>query len=130
MLYWAEGSKGRNTAQLVNSDPQLVGVFVNFLRECLGVTPEDLRVSVNVYLGNGLSLDEVETSWLELLDVPASSLRKAVVNQFPTSSSGKRLNKLPHGVCKVTVANSTQIVQHIYGAIQEYGGFSEPHWLD
>lgn len=129
MLYWAEGSKGRNTAQLVNLDPHLVSFFASFLRECLGVAPEELRVSVNVYLGNGISLEEVEMSWLEFLDVPASSLRKAVVNQFPTSSSGKRLNKLPHGVCKVTVANSTPIVQHIYGAIQEYGGFSEPRWL-
>jgi hypothetical protein len=25
---------------------------------------------------------------------------------------------------------STAIVQHIYGAIQEYGGFDEPRWLD
>jgi hypothetical protein len=25
---------------------------------------------------------------------------------------------------------STQIVQHIYGAIQEYAGFEEPRWLD
>jgi hypothetical protein len=130
MLYWAEGSKGRNTAQLVNSDPQLVRFFVEFLRNCLGVASEDIRASVNVYLGNGLSLDEVEESWLEILDLPGSSLRRAVVNQFPTSSSGKRRNKLPYGVGKVTVANSTQIVQHIYGAIQEYAGFSEPRWLD
>jgi len=25
---------------------------------------------------------------------------------------------------------STEIVQHIYGAIQEYAGFEEPRWLD
>jgi hypothetical protein len=24
----------------------------------------------------------------------------------------------------------TQVVQHIYGAIQEYAGFSDPAWLD
>jgi hypothetical protein len=130
MLYWAEGTKGRNTAQLVNSDPDLVRLFVNFLRECLGVAPADIRVSVNVYLGNGLSLDEIELQWLEVLDLPASCLRNAMVNHFPTSSSGRRRHKLPHGVGKVTAANSTQIVQHIYGAIQEYGGFSEPRWLD
>jgi hypothetical protein len=129
MLYWAEGSKGRNTAQLVNSDPDLVRVFVSFLRECLGVAPDDMRMSVNVYLGNGLSLEEIELRWLEVLDLPASCLRNAVVNHLPTSSSGRRVNKLPFGVGKVTVANGTRVVQHIYGAIQEYGGFSEPRWL-
>ena len=26
--------------------------------------------------------------------------------------------------------HSTRVVQHIFGAIQEYGGFDEPRWLD
>jgi hypothetical protein len=30
----------------------------------------------------------------------------------------------------VRVMKSTRIVQHIYGAIQEYAGFEEPRWLD
>jgi hypothetical protein len=30
----------------------------------------------------------------------------------------------------VGVAKSSQVVQHIYGAIQEYGGFDRPEWLD
>ena len=38
-------------------------------------------------------------------------------------------NKLPYGVCTLKV-HSTQAVQHIYGAIQEYAGFDQPAWLD
>jgi len=41
-----------------------------------------------------------------------------------------RRNKLPYGVCSIRVRRSTRIVQHIYGAIQEYAGFDEPRWLD
>jgi hypothetical protein len=37
---------------------------------------------------------------------------------------------LPYGVCFVSVAKSTRLVQHIYGAIQEYAGFEEPRWFD
>jgi hypothetical protein len=48
---------------------------------------------------------------------------------LPTSSSGRARNKLPYGVCTLRV-HSTWMVQHIYGAIQEYGGFDEPAWLD
>jgi hypothetical protein len=52
-----------------------------------------------------------------------------VVNHYPTSSSGKQFNRLPYGVCALRL-NDTRIIQHIYGAIQEYAGFDEPRWLD
>jgi hypothetical protein len=35
---------------------------------------------------------------------------------------------LPHGTCRLAV-HDTQIVQHIYGAIQAYGGFDREEWL-
>jgi hypothetical protein len=36
---------------------------------------------------------------------------------------------LPYGTCALIV-NSTEIVQTIYGSIQELGGFDRPAWLD
>ena len=36
---------------------------------------------------------------------------------------------LPYGVCTLRAKKSTPIVQHIYGAIQEYAGFEQPKWL-
>jgi hypothetical protein len=64
-------------------------------------------------------------------EAPASQtvLSTHIVNHFPTSSSGRQTNKLPYGVCSIKLG-STRVVQHIYGAIQEYGGFEEPRWLD
>ena len=35
MLYWAEGSKSRNSVALDNSDPEVVRFFLTFLRERL-----------------------------------------------------------------------------------------------
>src|SRR5688572_8816947 len=40
MLYWAEGSKSKNSVQFVNSDPAMVRYFVAFLRTCYGVQDE------------------------------------------------------------------------------------------
>jgi hypothetical protein len=130
MLYWAEGSKERNCATLVNSDRELVRFFIRFLRECLHVRPEELTVRLNVYTTNGLSLSRIEEHWLAALDLPRSCLRKHQLNHQPTSSSGRKHNKLPYGVCTLRVRCSTRLVQHIYGAIQEYAGFEEPRWLD
>ena len=129
MLYWAEGAKARNSIQFTNSDPHMVALFRRFLTEALNVQPETILVSINVYTNNGMSLAEIERYWLDLLDLPAENARKHMTNHMPTSSSGRAKNKLPYGVCTLRVHN-TWMLQHIYGAIQEYGGFDEPAWLD
>ena len=129
MLYWAEGAKERNCVKFANSDPNMVRFFRQFLTECLGVRPEDLRYRLNVYLGNGLSIREIEDHWCEVLGLPRSCIRGHSINHFPTSTSGKKKNKLPYGVCSLSVGR-TDLVQHIFGAIQEYGRFEEPSWLD
>jgi transcriptional regulator with XRE-family HTH domain len=130
MLYWAEGAKDRNNIAFANSDASMIRFFANFMRTCFSIQPADLSLRLNVYLGNGLSLREIEDRWLSVLDLPRTCLRKHVVNHFPTSSSGRRPHRLPFGVCTLRVLRSTYLVQHIYGAIQEYGGFDEPRWLD
>ena len=130
MLYWAEGSKSRNSAQLTNSDVHLVRFFRRFVSECFSVSGEGFSVRLNVYTGNGLSLYDIESYWLDALGLPRVCLRKHSLNHFPTSSSGGKKNKLPYGVCALRVLRSTHVVQHIYGAIQAYAGFEEPRWLD
>jgi hypothetical protein len=95
----------------------------------MGVAIRQIACSLNVYTNNGLSIGEIEHYWLEWLELPPSCLRKHSLNHMPTSSSGRARNKLPFGVCTIRV-DSTRVVQHIFGAIQEYGGFEEPAWLD
>src|SRR3954470_7174490 len=125
MLYWAEGSKSRNSLAFVNSDEEMMRFFLRFLW-LLDVPAERIRLSVNVHLGNGLTLEEIEAWWLERLDLPGSCLRKATVNR--ASSASKRLRKpLVYGTARITV-NSTRLVQTIYGAIQEYAGIERPEW--
>lgn len=130
MLYWAEGAKERGRVKFTNSELSMTRTFTAFLRECFAIPPERFALSLNVYLGNGLTIDQIEDYWLEGLDLPRSALRKHMLNHTPTSSSGKKPNKLPCGVCTLRVLKSTAIVQHIFGAIQEYAGFEEPAWLD
>jgi hypothetical protein len=130
MLYWAEGSKQRNTLTFANSDVEMMRFFATFLKESLGVAPHDCRIRLNVYTNCGLPLREIERHWLRALELPRSCLRGHSLNSYPTSSSGNKRQKLPYGVCSLTVAKSTHLVQHIYGAIQEYAGFEEPLLLD
>jgi len=128
MLYWAEGSKDRNSVQFVNSDAGMIRYFMRFLAECYAVTVERYCFSVNCYVNNGLTLDEIESYWLDTLDLPRSALRKAVVNTAPRASQQLKRN-LPYGTGRLML-HSTAVVQSIYGAIQEYAGFDQPAWLD
>jgi hypothetical protein len=130
MLYWAEGAKSRNQVHFANSDPNMVRFFWEFMRDQLGVRADDITVRLNVYTTNGLTLREIEGYWLGTLDLPRTCLRGHTLNHAPTSSSGRKRNRLPYGVCSLRVLRSTHLVQHIYGAIQEYAGFDEPGWLD
>ena len=128
MLYWAERSKDRNSVHFVNSDVHMIRFFMRLLAECFGVTGERYCFSVNCYVNDdGLTLEAIETHWLESLELPRACLRKAIVNN-PSPASKRQKRNLPYGTGRLML-HSTAVVQSIYGAIQEYAGFDEPAWL-
>lgn len=122
MLYWAEGTKQRNTLEFVNADPHMMSVFVRFLREELSVADADFKLRVHVH--NADRVVETENYWLELLRLP----REVLIKTYVKKGSKTRQNRLENGVCGVRV-ESTEIVHHIFGAIQEYGDFENEEWL-
>jgi hypothetical protein len=129
MLFWAEGSRLRTSAQLTNSDPALIAFFMRFLRQYFALPSEAIRVACNLFADHEERQREIEDFWLQTVDLPRSCLTKTIVNNYSRASRRTRKNKLPYGTCRLTVHN-TRVVQHLYGAIQEYGGFERPEWLD
>ena len=112
-----------------NSDPEVLVVFAAFLRDYFAVPPERMTIACNLFADHLDRQREIESYWLTRLGLPPSSLRKSMVNIYSKHSKKTRKNRLPYGTCKLVV-HSTQIVQTIYGSIQEYGGFDRPEWLD
>ncbi len=111
-----------------NSDPEVLRLFVIFLRRSYCVETERLRITCNVFADHIEHQREIEQFWLDTLGLPRTCLRKSIVNVYSKYSEKKRKNKLPYGTCKVVYCD-THTVQSIYGAIQEYGGFEPPAWL-
>jgi hypothetical protein len=128
MLFWAEGSKGRNSVGFVNSDPAMIKFFVQFLRTCYAVTDSKITVTCNLFVDHETRQREIEDFWLQLVGVSRARLRKTTVNRYSKYSTKKRQNKLPFGTCRITVCD-TSLVQNLYGAIQEYGGFEREEWV-
>jgi len=127
MLYWAEGTKTRTSLKLANSDPDMISFFAKFLRESLHVSDEKININIACYTNNGVSVGEIENYWLSLLTLQRPCLKKTIVNTPPISSK-QRGRKLLYGVCTLSVY-STQLVQHVLGAIQEYIGIDKPESL-
>jgi hypothetical protein len=129
MLYWAEGDKThRNAARISNSDPEVLRLFVRFLRECLEIPNDQMRVTCHLFADHVERQREIEQSWLDELGLTRDRLCKSFVNTYSKYSQKKRQGRLPYGTTRLTV-HSTRVVQIIYGAIQEYGGFERPEWL-
>jgi transposase-like protein len=129
MLYWAEGSKHRNSLRFSNSDPEMVRFFVTFLRECFDVDEAAIRLTCNLFADHLERQHEIEQFWLDLAGLPRSCLCKSTVNVYSKYSQKKRQNKLPFGTCRIVVSR-TRVVQGIFGGIQEIGGFTREAWLN
>ena len=104
-------------------------MFVKFLRTHFGVGDHRFRVTCNLFADHLPRQRHVEDFWLQALALPRDCLCKTIVNRYSKYSQKKRKNKLPYGTCRVVV-NSTEIVQTIYGSIQELARFDRPEWLD
>lgn len=129
MLFWAEGSRHRNSVTFVNSDPAMIALFARFLRRYFDPPEKSLKLTCNLFADHEERQREIEDFWLATAELPRDRLAKSVVNVYSRASKRTRINRLPYGTCRLTFY-STRAVQHIWGAIQEYGGFERPEWLD
>ena len=107
----------------------MVRFFLAFLRRYFSISDVAVRVTCNLYADHARHKSSIEQFWLDVLELPRTSLCKSTVNRYSRYSQKKRKNKLPYGTCRVVV-NSTEIAQTIHGSIQELAGFDRPEWLD
>jgi transcriptional regulator with XRE-family HTH domain len=126
MLYWAEGAKKKNSVIFVNSDIDMVKLFVNFLKTFFKLDNSKFIIQIYCYDGNGISIKNIEKYWVYNLNLLGCTLKKSYVKHAPNIYAKR--GKLDYGTCRLIVY-STKIVQHIYGALQQYAGFTKQNWL-
>jgi transposase-like protein len=128
MLYWAEGAKDRRSLKFANSDPDMHRVFMRFLKESLKVSPENITFRIQCYTDHH-AVEEIEQYWQEVLGLSRSSIRKTVVNYVSRPPGTRRRGLLEYGTCHVSVCD-VQVIQGIFGAIQEYAGIAGEKWIE
>lgn len=103
-LYWAEGWRRGTThsVELANSDPNMIALYLRFLREILQVPEEKLRANIHIYpnISTQLSIK----FWSKITKIPKE--RFHITTQISRASKGKRLrNSLPYGTLKVNISD-------------------------
>jgi hypothetical protein len=94
-LYWGEGNK--KELNLINSDPELIRVFVNCLKE-LGVRSEDLKISLRLF--EDLNHKKAKAFWSGITGVSKNLIAGIEIIK------GKEKGRLKYGMCRVRVRKS------------------------
>jgi len=119
MLYWAEGGKqsGRNfTVDFVNSNPEMIGLFLKFLRTVCIIDESRLRVLLYCYADQ--DSESLKKYWSKLTTIPLNQFIKPYIRKdFLPEKSGK----MQHGLVHVRYSDKKLLLQ-IEKWIEDYLG--------
>ncbi len=104
-LYWAEGNK--KGFDLSNTDPALIKVYVNGLREVFGVNDDRFRVSIRLY--EDLDKEKCLLFWSQIVNIPKEKILGVDI------LSGKKKGKLEYGMCRIRILKGGDLLKKVNG---------------
>lgn len=75
LLFWAEGTKTGSYVSFINSDPQMIAVFLKLLRASFPLTEEKFRAMVHIHEYHDEK--EILKFWSEKTNIPLSQFSKS-----------------------------------------------------
>ncbi len=114
MLYWAEGTTKGSTVDMVNSNPDMIKLFLKFLREICGVDERRLRVYLYSYSYDDTI--EVKAYWHNITKISLNQFTKPYIREGNLNLSKR---KLPYGLVHIRY-NDKRLLNLIKSWIDEY----------
>ena len=124
VLYWAEGYKrlkvrdGRermdHKISFVNSDADMISIFIRFLLETLKVPSEKVHLSMRLYAH--INEKDARAYWMRATGLSSESFYKTTYLISGASKGVRPYNRLPWGTLQVEVCNTSQF-HHLLGMI-------------
>lgn len=102
-LYWAEGNK--KDFMLSNTDPNLIKVFINGLREIFRIENNRLRVSIRIY--EDMDKEKCLDFWANVVGLPKESFQNVYILK------GKKQGKLEFGMCRIRVTKGGDLLKQL-----------------
>lgn len=114
MLYWAEGAKNGHMVDFVNSDPNMIKLFLAFLRKICRISEE--RLGIYLYGYSYQNINKLKKYWSELTNIPLNQFTKPYIRK---GNPNKSKRKLPHGLVHVRYSDK-KLLTFINKWISEY----------
>ncbi len=114
MLYWAEGTQKGGTVDFANSNPQMVNIFLKFLREICGVDERRLRVYLYAY--EYQDIEKLKDFWCKVTDIHVNQFTKPYVRRGNLNLSKR---KMLYGLAHIRY-NDTKLLGIIKNWIDAY----------
>lgn len=115
MLYWGEGAKHGGTVSFANSDPEMIKVFLKFLRKVCGVSEERLRLTLHYYEDH--NPPELMNFWSNVTDIPLKQFHTPYLHTRRVSGTYKRPSL--HGTVQIRY-NDSKLLEVIKSWISSY----------
>ncbi|MEN9552027.1 MAG: hypothetical protein RI935_404 [Candidatus Parcubacteria bacterium] len=88
-LYWGEGTKSGTTLVFTNSDPDMMLLFVTFLRVICKI--DEQRIKCLLHIHEGQKDKKLKDFLVKKLSIPVSSFYKTTIHKKGKSDSTKKL---------------------------------------
>lgn len=99
-LYFGEGTKLQECAQIANSDPEIIKLIIKWLREICGLDTENFTIAIHTYPDNNIK--DTINFWSKTTGIPKKQFSKTQIDKR-TNKTNKKKRKLPYGTIRLTV---------------------------
>lgn len=113
MIYWGEGDrKPDNPVRVSNIDPQMLRIFIKFLRKCCRIPREKIKAHLTIY--PDLNESECKKYW-----IPKIGVKPELFNKTQIILGRHKTKKLHYGICAIEIA-SRQLKEKLLVWIQKF----------
>jgi len=102
-IYIGEGAKSRDIVRIINSDPRVIKLSIEWLRKKCGLPLENFVVRLHVYPDNNCK--ECINYWSKEIGIPKNQFQKIHIDMRQNKKASKK-GKLPYGTAHVTVKSN------------------------
>ena len=118
-LYWAEGSKERdssigNGVRFNNSDPLMVRLFLKWLRDIIKVNNSDIKCEIYIHKNSKNRIGDVIRFWAKTVDIPEDKLIY-YFKKNKIKTKRKNIGSKYFGLVRITVRKSSILNRRIAG---------------
>jgi hypothetical protein len=123
MLYWAEGSKEKeyrpgSLAQFNNTDPDMIRLFLLWLKEICEKTFEDLTIDVYIHDLQRERTVEILGYWTNIINGPKNVIAHVYYKKGNPKTPRKNIGDSYHGTLRIGVKSSSSLNRQIAGWTQ------------